>query len=248
MSYTLTRWRCCIAEGGGSGANPKRSTQHFAHSAQMAVGGKHVLVPDLGADKLWSLALNTADGSMSEAASWAAPPGSGPRHLAAHPNGRWVYLVTEMGCRVEPLLYDAESGAIEPLAPSVSTLPTDWPGKMTVEAGDSTGCTTADIHVSPDGRFVYASNRVKAAEGLLAIFAIDAESGALTPSGHVGTGGETPRNFALHPSGDWIIVANQSTGNLVTLKVDKESGGLTRCGDPVEGLTSPLCIQFVPVA
>lgn len=80
-------------EGGGSGANPKRSTQHFCHSAQMAVGGAHVLVPDLGADKLWSFTVHPESGKLSPAAPvdhWVSAPGSGPRHLACHPNGRWV--------------------------------------------------------------------------------------------------------------------------------------------------------------
>lgn len=80
-------------EGGGSGANPRRSTQHFCHSAQMTVGGAHVLVPDLGADKLWSFALQPESGKLSPAAPsdhWKSDPGSGPRHLAAHPNGKWV--------------------------------------------------------------------------------------------------------------------------------------------------------------
>ena len=80
-------------EGGGSGANPKRSTQHFCHSAQMAVGGGHVLVPDLGADKLWSFMLHPESGTLSPAVPvdhWVSAPGSGPRHLCAHPNGKWV--------------------------------------------------------------------------------------------------------------------------------------------------------------
>jgi 6-phosphogluconolactonase len=142
-------------EGGGSGANPKRSTQHFCHSAQMAVGGSHVFVPDLGADKLWSFALHPESGTMSPATPadhWVAPPGSGPRHLACHPNGEWVFLITEMGCTIEPLLYSAATGSLERLAPSVSTLPPDWAGTMSVAVGDSLGCTTADVHCSPDGK------------------------------------------------------------------------------------------------
>eukprot|EP01050_Picozoa_sp_SAG11_P012794 SAG11_NODE_1447_length_4888_cov_2.819795_1_plen_407_part_00 len=234
-------------QGGGSGANLRRSTQNFAHSAQMAVGGKHVLVPDLGADKLWCYALDSAAGTVSLASCWIAPPGSGPRHLAAHPNGKWCYLITEMGCTVEALAFDSETGGLARIAPSISTLPADWSGTMSVEAGDSTGCTTADIHTSPDGRFVYGSNRVNGGEGNIVILAVDETSGALSLVGHVGTGGVTPRNFALHPSGDWLIVANQDSGNLVTMRVDKSSGMLTPCASAIEGLRTPLCIQFVPV-
>ena len=152
-----------------------------------------------------------------------------------------------MGCTIEPLCYSAENGALERLAASVSTLPPDWPGTMSVEEGDSLGCTTADVHCSPDGKFVYGSNRAKDVEGTLVVFAVDPNSGGLSLVEHVGSGGVTPRNFALHPSGEWLVVANQSSGNLVSFNVDKATGHLQRTGS-IDGLFSPLCVQFVPVA
>jgi 6-phosphogluconolactonase len=151
-----------------------------------------------------------------------------------------------MGCTIEPLSYSSETGALERLADSVSTLPPDWPGTMSVEAGDSLGCTTADVHCSPDGRYVYGSNRAKGAEGTIVVFSVDASTGGLSLVEHVGCGGECPRNFALHASGEWLVVANQSSGNLVTFDIDRATGRLAHTGS-VEGLADPLCVQFVPM-
>jgi 6-phosphogluconolactonase len=157
------------------------------------------------------------------------------------------YLICEMGCTIEPLSYSAQSGELERLADSISTLPIDWPGTMSTEDGDSLGCTTADVHCSQDGKYVYGSNRVKGAEGSIAVFAVDPHTGGLSLVEHVGSGGATPRNFALHPSGEFMVVANQSSGNLVTFSVDQATGQLKRTGS-IEGLHSPLCVQFVPTS
>ena len=152
-----------------------------------------------------------------------------------------------MGCTIEPLCYSAETGEVKRLADSVSTLPLEWPGTMSTEDGDSLGCTTADVHCSPDGKYIYGSNRVKGAEGSIVVFAVDPHTGGLSLVEHVGSGGETPRNFAIHPTVDFIVVANQSSGNLVTFDVDQATGQLKRSGS-IEGLNSPLCVQFVPMA
>ena len=106
-------------------------------------------------------------------------------------------------------------------------------------------------------RFVYGSNRAKDSEGTIAIFAIDASTGGLSLVGHVGCGGVCPRNFALHPSGQWLVVANQTTGNLVVFGVDRETGWLTQSsedggadgdgGGALPLLQTPLCVQFVPM-
>ncbi len=96
----------------------------------------------------------------------------------------------------------------------MTTLPSDWPGLVTPEIGDSLGCTTAHIVVSPDGRFVYGSNRVREGEGSIACFAVDPLTGALALVSHTPSGGVTPRNFCLHPSGDWLVVANAGSNNV----------------------------------
>ena len=109
------------------------------------------------------------------------------------------------------------------------------------------GSRFADIHVSPDGRFVYGTNRVTEGEGSTAIFAVDAETGALRPAGHAQSGGLVPRNMKIHPSGDWALVANQNSGNIVVFRIHKHSGQLIY-QKQVDRLVAPLCIQFVPAS
>lgn len=140
--------------------------------------------------------------------------GAGPRHLAFHPNGRWVYLVNEQGQSVTHCDYDASKGALS-LRDTVSTTPPDW---------DKSKGSCADIHVSADGRFVYASNR---GHDSLAVFAVDPASGALTSRGQVPTE-KTPRSFALLPGGEkYVVSAGQGSDTLLVYRRDAESGSLT---------------------
>jgi hypothetical protein len=258
----------------------------MAHSAQMTMDGRHVLCPDIGADKLWFFTLLPGGriAPTSPRSHIKLPGGSGPRHLAAHPNGRWLYLICEISCSIVVLSWELSSSSpaeehtesptvteigiaqlrhcwflfhvghgndlplgaeltatasermqciqliaflcvclvsclsISPCACVrtgwVTTLPSDWPGVVTPEIGDSLGCTTAHIVVSPDGRFVYGSNRVREGEGSIACFAVDPLTGALSLVSHTPSGGATPRNFCLHPSGDWLVVANAGSNNV----------------------------------
>jgi 6-phosphogluconolactonase len=257
-------------EGGGSNVCRLRiapaQTANQGHSAQLTMDGR-VVVPDVGADKIWTFDLDPATATLEHAAvpSWTAPPGSGPRHFAAHPGGRWVYLILEMSCTIVALDYDSETGGMKEIN-TVSTLPADW-----AESGN--GCrntyspsegwlpetpvsdsapypqsvTTADIHVSPDGQYVYGTNRITEGEGSIAIFAVNSDTGALTLAGHCPSGGLVPRNMKIHPSGDYALVANQNSGNIVVFSVDKSTGQLTQ-RQAVDGLTAPLCLQFVPAA
>lgn len=191
----------------------------MAHSAQMTMDGAHVLCPDIGADKLWLFDL-LPEGRIapcSPSDHIQLPGGSGPRHLAAHPNGRWLYLICEISCQIVALSWSCPSGAAGPAVAeigSVSTLPADWPGTVTAEVGELLGCTTAHIVVSPDGRFVYGSNRVREGEGSIVCFAVDGDTGALSVVSHTPSGGITPRNFCLSPSGDWLVAANASSNNV----------------------------------
>ena len=256
--------------GGGSNVCVLRiqpaQTINQGHSAQLTMDGR-VVVPDVGADKLWTFDLDTASATLQPAPvpSWTAPPGSGPRHFAVHPAGRWVYLILEMSCTIVALDYESDTGGMTEIN-TVSTLPGDW-------AENGNGCrnsysasegwlpetpvsdsapypqsvTTADIHVSPDGRFVYGTNRITEGEGSIAIFAVDRVTGALIPAGHCPSGGLIPRNMKIHPSGEYALVANQQSGNVVVFGIDKPTGQLTQ-RQKVGGLKAPLCLQFIPAA
>ena len=177
----------------------------------------------------------------------------GRRHLAAHPNGKWLYLICEMSCEIIALNWDPTTSAMAEIG-KYFTLPADYPGVFTREVGDSLGTTTADIHVSPDGRFVTGSNRMRGgveaaactAEGSIVVFAVQPSDGSLELVGHYGTGGITPRNFALHLSGKWLLAANSGSDNVVVFAVNQETGALTpHAQGPVAVLGGPLCIQFV---
>lgn len=143
--------------------------------------------------------------------------GAGPRHMAFHPNGRWAYLVNEQGQSVTQCEYDAATGSLS-RRDTWSTTPPDW---------DKSKGSCADIHVSPDGRFVYASNR---GHDSLAVFAVNEETGALTSLGQTATE-KTPRSFALSPgNGSWVVSAGQGSDTLMVYRRNPETGALTPLG------------------
>ena len=250
---------CTILNGGPP---MQTQTRNQGHSAQLTMDGR-VVIPDVGADKIWTFDVNTRTAALTYAAvpSWVAPPGSGPRHFAAHPSGRWVYLILEMSCTIAALDYDTATGGMSEIN-TVSTLPESWERTNTyspetgwlpntpldpVPASGPQSVTTADIHVSPDGCFVYGTNRVTAGEGSIAIFSVHPATGALSPAGHSPSGGLIPRNMKIHPSGGWALVANQNSGTIVVFSIDKSSGQLTHRQE-IDGLVAPLCIQLVPAS
>ena len=138
-------------------------------------------------------------------------------------------MAGELSSTVSALRIDPQSGALEHVA-TRSTLPEGWQGEN----------TNADIHATPDGRFVLVSNRGRDS---LAVFAVDAATGALAPAGHQPTGGRTPRNFAIAPSGRWVLAANQNSDEIVVFSLNPETGGLAETGARVQ-VPSPVCILF----
>jgi 6-phosphogluconolactonase len=157
-------------------------------------------------------------------------PGSGPRHLTFHPDGRIAYAINELSSTVTTLAYDEDHGTFEELQ-TISTLPDGFTGEN----------TTADIHIAPSGRFVYGSNR---GHDSIVIFGVDSESGELTCIGHESTRGATPRNFAIDPSGTYLLAANQDSDSVVTFRIDPNSGVLTPTGHICE-VPTPVCIRFL---
>lgn len=212
---------------------PVRSRQEASHAHQIPFdpSGQFVLVNDLGLDRTYVYRLDAANGRLvpNDPPFVAAEPGAGPRHLAFHPNRRHVYVLNEIASSIRQHAWDERRGTLAPLA-TVSTLPAGFQGQS----------TTAQILVAPSGRFVYASNR---GNDSIAIFAVDAETGRLTPIGHESTRGRTPRNFNIDPSGTFLYAANQDSDTIVTFRVDIEIGRLTATGQVTEAKT-PVCILF----
>ncbi len=216
----------------GSGPDPRRQREPHAHSVTLDFSNRHAYVADLGTDKLMIYDVGQEPGKLlpNDPGFAQVEGGSGPRHFAFHPNGRFAYLINEMGNTVTAFAYNAADGALTALQ-TVPTLPADFDGRS----------TTADIHVSPSGRYLYGSNR---GHDSIVVYQIDGETGRLTTVQHVSTGGRTPRNFAIDPTGTYLLVANQDSDNIVTFRIDPGTGRLTATGDQVS-VSMPVCVLFV---
>ena len=225
--------RTAFAQHTGSSVDPKRQTHAYAHSIIVDPTNRFALVADLGLDRLFVYRFDEKNGSLrpNDPPFATVRPGSGPRHVKFHPNGRWVYLINEMGCTVTAFNWDSDHGALTEFQ-TISTLPADFKGAS----------TCAEIKVHPNGRFLYGSNR---GHDSLAVFAIDSTTGRLAPLEYVSTRGKIPRNFTFDPTGRWILCTNHGSDNAVVFRVDATTGRLTPTGQPVS-VPSPFCERFLP--
>ncbi len=212
----------------GSGLTDRQKSPH-AHSAWFEPGTQNIISVDLGTNELWFSRLDTKKQKLKPVLpqTLALVPGAGPRHLAFHPNKKWVYVVNELNSSVS-LVKRGDNGEFE-IIQIITTLPETYKQQN----------SCADIHVSPDGKFVYASNR---GHNSLVIFKVNGENGELKMLGHQSTFGSTPRNFSISPGGKYIVVANQSSNNLVSFLRDSNSG-LLQFIDQIEA-PKPVCVLF----
>jgi len=223
---------CAFVQHHGSSIDPRRQAGPHAHSVTLDPTGRFAFVPDLGLDKLVIYRFDALRGTLHPNAtpSLDVEPGAGPRHLAFHPDGRFAYLVNELGSTVAALSYDGSAGTFERLQ-TVRTLPEGHRGES----------TCADIHVAPSGRFVYASNR---GHDSIAIHRIDAQRGTLDLVGHHATNGKTPRSFAIDPAGRFLVAANQDSDSIVSFRIDADSGKLQPTGQAAH-VPTPVCVKFL---
>jgi 6-phosphogluconolactonase len=193
--------------------------------------GRFVLWTDLGSDRVVVDRYDSIAGTLtpSESSGVQVTPGSGPRHLAWHPSGRVAYLLSELTATVTQLKFDPATGAL--------TIGQTIGARAAGATGDN---TAAEIAVSPDGRFLYTSNR---GDDNLAVFAIDGPSADLKLVTHVPTGGRTPRHFAIDSSGRWLIVANQNSDSLTVFRIDPNTGIPART-DATITIASPVNVVF----
>lgn len=207
---------------------PHRTEQACAHPHHVVLSpdGRHVLVPDKGLDRVFVLAVDSE--RLAIVSETAMRPGAGPRHIAFHPQAPLAFLVNELDSSVATCRWDAQTETLTPLhlAP---TLPSDFFGASTAAA----------IVVTPDGRFVYASNR---GQDGIARFRVD-EAGRLDPADWTPSGGRDPRFMVLAPDGRHLLVANEQGDSLVEFAIDAESGDLTRTG--TRPSLSPCTIAFL---
>jgi len=226
--------RTAFVQHSGHSVNPKRQAHAYAHSIIVDPTNRFVLTADLGLDRLFVYRFDAATGALAanDPPYATVPPGSGPRHVTFHPNGRWVYLISEMGCTVTGFNWDSATGSLAEFQ-SITTLPADFTGTN----------TCAEILVHPNGKFLYASNR---GHDSLAVFAIDPANGHLTPIEYAPSRGHWPRNFTFDPTGRWIIATNHDSDNAVVFRVDAATGRLSPAGDPVT-VPFPFCERLLPV-
>ncbi len=213
----------------GSGPNHERQATPHAHGIYLDPAERFALSPDLGADRVFVARFDAARGALLAHGEAALAPGSGPRHLAFDPGGRRVYVINELSSTLTALRYEPATGALATIG-SVSTLPGD---------ADKSGNSTAEVAVSPDGRFVYGSNR---GHDSLAVFRVE-KDGRLTAVGDVPVGGKTPRHFALDPSGRWLLAAHQESGTIAVFRVDAGSGLPQATGVRI-AVPRPVCLLF----
>lgn len=217
-----------------AGSGPDRERQEAAHAHFITLDDKNRFAYscDLGTDKIMVYRFDRRTGKLSPNAppSVLSKPGAGPRHLAFHPRGNFVYVLNELDSTVTALAHDPARGTLRELQ-TLSALPRGF-------AGANTG---ADIHLTPDGGFLYASNR---GHDSLACFSVDARTGALRPIGHTPTEGKTPRNFVIDPTGRFLLVANQKSDNVVAFRLDSRTGALSPTGQTAS-VPSPVCLKLV---
>lgn len=212
----------------GSSAHPKRQTRPHAHSIYVDPSNRFALSADLGIDRVLVYGLDASTGTLTSNGAATVAPGSGPRHLAFHPDGAWAYVLNELNRTVTAFSFDPENGEMAELQ-TISSVPDGF-----------TDGNSAEVRCSADGRFLYTSNR---GHDSIASFAIDAATGKLAATGHVSTGGHWPRNFTLSPSGRWLLVANQKSSSIVVFDIDPETGVPTPTGQTVT-VSAPVCLRF----
>lgn len=231
-SGTLDSAVATIAQQGSS-VNTDRQNESHVHATVLSPDEKYLYVPDLGTDKIMVYRFNKQTGSLTPAVTpfVMTKPGSGPRHFTFHPNKKYAYLVEELTGGISAYRYNKKNGDLA-LLQNISTLPPDFMGYP----------GSADIRVSPDGKFLYASNR--GASNTIAIFSINKKSGGLVAIGHQPVLGKTPRNFNFDPGGNFLLVANQDSNEIVLFNINKQTGLLKNSGKSIP-VSKPVCIKWV---
>lgn len=211
-------------------SNDPKARPH-AHAVVLTPDGQYLLAADLGLDQIKTYQINQTSPQTLTPAKVpyiSVDKGGGPRHIIFHPNGKYAYLILEMGAAVAG--FDYKDGILK-IKQTITMLSPEFKGN--VEA--------ADIHISPDGKFLYASNRAEAND--IVIYSI-AKNGLLTYAGRQTVNIHTPRNFAIDPSGNFLLVGNSATNEIIIFKRDKKSGQIIESGQKIL-VDKPVCLKFI---
>lgn len=223
-----------VKDAGTPGPNKERQEAPHAHWVQTSSDNRFVFVVDLGLDEILVYRFNDKKGTLApNDPPFAKPaPGAGPRHAVFSPNGRFLYVVSELNSTVTAFSYDAKKGSFQ-LLDSVPMLPAGFQGRN----------EPAEIAIHSSGKWLFASNR---GHDTIAVFAIDPASGKLAPAGEYPIGGKEPRHFALDPSGNFLLTEDQNTNAIVTFRIDRKTGALTE-SSRADNIPAPVCLAFYRV-
>jgi 6-phosphogluconolactonase len=224
--------RTAFVQHTGRSVHPQRQTKPYAHWFGVDPSNRFALAADLGTDRIVVYRFDAASGTLTphDPPHAGVRAGSGPRHLAWHPNGRIAYAIQELSNEIIVFSWDASKGVLGELQ-TIATLPADFSGTN----------TAAEIAVHPNGRFLYASNR---GHDSIAVYSIDEATGHLSLLQHVSSRGKTPRFFTFDPTDRWLIVNNQESDDVVVFAVDAASGKLAPHGESVK-LARPMGVAFL---
>ncbi len=223
-----------LAQHTGIGPNKDRQEAAHAHSITLDRNNRFAFAADLGIDKLMIYRFDDKTGKLTpnEAqAFYQTKPGAGPRHFTFHGSGKYAFLINELDLTVTSLAYDEKLGTLK----EIQTVPTLTADVLTA------GVTCADIHVSPNGKFLYGSNR---GHNSIVSYRIDENTGRLEYIEHTPTGGKKPRNFVIAPGGKFLLVANQDSDNVVVFRIDEQTGKLQSTGITAQ-VPVPVCLKFL---
>jgi 6-phosphogluconolactonase len=217
----------------GSSVNLHRQMGPHPHEVVMSADNRFLYVPDLGLDKVFVYALDTTIGKLTLASSTDTRPGFGPRHMLFGKNGKFAYVLGEMGSAVAVMSTDKATGKLTP----VDVIDTVPPG-LTEENN------SAELALSADGRFLYATNR---GHDSITVFKVNTANGKLANVQNVSTQGHIPRGMAIDPDGTHLLAANQNSDNIVIFDRDAKTGKLTPTGQVMTDIPTAVCILFTPI-
>lgn len=224
----------CFVQHSGKSVNPQRQEAPHAHSINLDAANKFAFAADLGLDQVLVYCFDEQTGALTpnDPPFIAIAPGSGPRHFAFHPSGKYAYVINEILLTMTAMSYDAARGRLT----EIQTVPT-------IPVAVKPEYSTAEVVAHPSGKFLYGSNR---GHDTIAVFKIDQASGKLTRIQNEPTRGKTPRNFAVDPTGGYLFAENQDSGTVVVFLINQDDGTLHATGDVLE-VGMPVCIRMLAV-
>ncbi|HRX78611.1 MAG: lactonase family protein [Planctomycetaceae bacterium] len=218
----------------GSSIDEQRQKGPHGHSINLSPDNKFAFAADLGLDKVLIYAFDAEKGKLTphDPAAAEIEPGSGPRHFAFHPSGKYAYVINEMALTVTAFKYNAKQGRLKTLQ-TISTIPD--------ADRDQPGLSTAEIRVHPSGKFLYGSNR---GHDTIVAYRVNQDTGELAYIENESTQGKTPRNFFIDPTGTYLLAENQGSDSIVVFRINQDTGELEPTGNSIT-IPAPVCIRMM---